>query len=244
MTRLDGKRALVTAAAQGIGQAIARALAAEGAKVLATDNNVQALSALEGVTGIRTAPLDVLDTAAVNALAETEGRFDTLVNVAGMVHQGSVLDCDEAVWTRSFDLNVTSMHRTVRAVLPGMLELGGGSIINISSICAHKGLPNRHAYSASKAAVDGFSKAVAADFVTRGVRCNTIRPGTVQSPSLDERIDAFDDPVEARRGFIARQPMGRLGQPDEIAALAVYLASDESVFITGTLINIDGGMSI
>jgi len=244
MKRLDGKRALVTAAGQGIGAAIARALAGNGARVLATDIDPDALGALEGIEGLHRSPLDVLDTKSVDALSAREGPFDTLVNVAGMVHHGTVLDCDEPEWARSFDLNVTSMHRTVRAVLPGMLELGGGSIINISSICAHKGLPNRHAYSASKAAVDGFSKAVAADFVARGVRCNAIRPGTVQSPSLDQRIDAFDDPVQARRDFIARQPMGRLGEPAEIAALAVYLASDESVFVTGSLFNIDGGMSI
>ena len=243
MRRLDGKRALVTAAAQGIGEAIARAFAAEGARVLATDVNTAVLAGLDGTEGVRTAGLDVLDTAAVDRLVADEGPFDVLVNAAGMVHHGSALECDEATWNRSWDLNVTSMHRTVRAVLPGMLDAGGGSIVNVSSICAHKGLPNRHAYSATKAAVDGFSKAVAADFVSRGVRCNTIRPGTVQSPSLDERIGAFDDPVAARRDFIARQPMGRLGKTHEIAALALYLASDESAFVTGALFDIDGGMS-
>ena len=246
--RLEGKRALVTAGAQGIGEAIVHALAEAGAQVLATDVNADALAALERVPGVRTAPLDVCDTAAVNALVAREvaahGAFDVLLNVAGHVHHGTVLDCDERAWNHSFDLNVTSMHRTVRAVLPGMLDAGGGSIVNISSICAHKGLPNRLAYGASKAAVDGFSKAVAADYVARGVRCNTIRPGTVQSPSLDERIGAFDDPVQARKDFIARQPMGRMGVPAEIAALALYLASDESVFVTGALFNIDGGMSI
>lgn len=242
--RLQDKRALVTAAAQGIGEAIARSFAAAGADVLATDVNAAKLAELAGVEGLRTAELDVLDTAAIAALVDAEGPFDVLVNCAGMVHHGSVLDCSEDDWQRSLDLNITSMYRTCRAVLPGMLTLGGGSIVNISSICAHKGLPNRLAYSATKAAVDGFSKALAADFVGQGVRCNTVRPGTVQTPSLNERINAFDDPVAARRAFIERQPMGRVGEPSEIAAIALYLASDESVFTTGALFNVDGGMSI
>lgn len=242
--RLQDKRALVTAAAQGIGEAIARSFAAAGADVLATDVNAAKLGELAGVEGLRTAELDVLDTAAIAALVDAEGPFDVLVNCAGMVHHGSVLDCSEDDWQRSLDLNITSMYRTCRAVLPGMLTLGGGSIVNISSICAHKGLPNRLAYSATKAAVDGFSKALAADFVGQGVRCNTVRPGTVQTPSLNERINAFDDPVAARRAFIERQPMGRVGEPSEIAAIALYLASDESVFTTGALFNVDGGMSI
>lgn len=242
--RLDGKRALVTAAAQGIGAATARAFATEGCDTLATDINATGLGDHDGVEGLRTATLDVTDATAIAALVEAEGPFDILFNCAGMVHHGSLLDCSEEEWRQAFELNITSMFRTVRAVLPGMLERGGGSIINMSSICAHKGLPNRLAYSASKAAVDGFSKAIAADYVTRGIRCNTIRPGTVQTPSLDGRINAFADPQEARRNFIARQPMGRMGEPGEIAALAVYLASDESVFTTGTLIDIDGGMSI
>ena len=167
-----------------------------------------------------------------------------LFNCAGFVHHGSVLDCTDEDWDMAFDLNVKSMFHMSKAVIPGMLDAGGGSIINISSIAAHKGLVNRFVYGASKAAVIGLTKSIAADYVTRGVRCNAIAPGTVQSPSLDGRIAAFDDPVEARKQFIARQPMGRLGTAEEIAAMAVYLASDESVFTTGVLMKIDGGMSI
>ena len=242
--RLDGKRALVTAAAQGIGEGIARAFSAEGADVLATDVAADALAALEGLPGLRTARLDVTDGAAVDALVAAEGPFDVLVNCAGFVHHGSVLDCAETDWDFTFDLNVKSMYRTCRAVIPGMRARGGGSIVNIASICAHKGLPNRFAYGASKAAVVGLTKAIAADFVGDGIRCNAINPGTVQSPSLDARIDAFDDPVAARAAFVARQPMGRLGRAEEIAAMAVYLASDEAVFTSGTQMNVDGGMSI
>ncbi len=243
MGRLQGKRALVTAAAQGIGESIARAFAAEGCDTLATDINTEKLAQLDAADGIRTATLDVLDSAAIESLLTGEQAFDLLVNCAGFVHHGSILDCTDDEWDFAFDLNIKSMFRMCKAVIPGMQSLGGGSIVNISSICAHKGLPNRFAYSASKAAVDGFSKAIAADFVTEGIRCNTIRPGTVQSPSLDERIARFDDPVAARRDFIARQPMGRVGFPEEIAAVAVYLASDDAAFTTGTLINVDGGMS-
>ena len=242
--RLTGKRALVTAAAQGIGEAIARAFAAEGAEVIATDIAEDKLAVLAELEGVRVAPLDARDTAAIDALVEREGPFDVLVNAAGVVHHGSVLECTEVQWDTAFDLNVKSMYRTCRAVIPGMLERGGGSIINIASICGHKGLPNRFAYGASKAAVIGLTKAVAADFVQRGIRCNAINPGTVQSPSLDERIAAFDDPVAARESFIARQPMGRLGRAEEIAAMALYLASDESVFTSGSQMNVDGGMSI
>ena len=241
--RLGGKRALVTAAAQGIGEAIARAYAAEGAEVVATDIAEDRLAALDGLDGVETARLDVTDAAAIEALVGERGPFDVLVNCAGFVHHGSVLDCTEAEWDFAFELNVKSMYRTCRSVLPGMLERGGGSIVNIASICAHKGLPNRFAYSASKAAVLGLTSTIAADFVARGIRCNSISPGTVQSPSLDERINAFDDPVAARAAFIARQPMGRLGLPEEIAAVALYLASDESAFTTGTLVDVDGGMS-
>lgn len=242
--RLTGKRALVTAAAQGIGAAIARRFAAEGADTLATDINGDGLAGLEGGARLSVRTLDVLDAAAVAALVRDEDGFDILVNCAGMVHHGSLLDCEPDDWQRSLDLNITSMYTVTRAVLPGLLARGGGSIVNISSICAHQGLPNRLAYSATKAAVDGFSKAVAADYVSQGVRCNTIRPGTVQTPSLDERINAFDDPVAARQRFIERQPMGRVGTPEEIAAIAVYLASDESVFTSGALFDVDGGMSI
>ena len=242
--RLDGKRALVTAAAQGIGEAIARGFADEGADVLATDIAEEVLAGLGETEGIRTRRLDATDAAAIDALVEADGPFDVLVNCAGFVHHGTVLDCSEEQWDLSFDLNVKSMYRTCRAVIPGMRERGGGSIINIASICAHKGLPNRFAYGASKAAVVGLTKAIAADFVGDGIRCNAINPGTVQSPSLDQRIGAFDDPVAARAAFVARQPMGRLGRPEEIAAMAVYLASDESVFTSGTEMNVDGGMSI
>ena len=241
--RLSGKRALVTAAAQGIGGAIAARFAREGARVLATDIAADALEAHAGTEGLRTRLLDATDDAAIARVVAEEGPFDVLVNCAGVVHTGTVLDATEREWDAAFDLNVKSMYRTIRHVLPGMRAAGGGSIVNISSICAHRGLPNRFVYGASKAAVDGLTKSVAADFVADGVRCNAIRPGTVQSPSLDERINAFDDPVAARAAFIARQPMGRLGRPEEIAALALYLASDESAFVTGTLVDIDGGIS-
>lgn len=242
--RLDGKRALVTAAAQGIGGAIARAFGEEGCDTLATDVSAEALRAHAGRPGIRTAVLDATDDAGIAVLVAAEGPFDVLVNCAGFVHAGTVLDCTEEQWDFAFDLNVKSMYRTIRHVLPGMLERGAGSIVNISSIAAHKGLVNRFAYGATKAAVDGLTKAVAADFVARGIRCNAIRPGTVLSPSLEQRIAAFDDPDAARAAFVARQPMGRLGRPEEIAAMALYLASDESVFTTGTLVDVDGGMSI
>jgi 2-keto-3-deoxy-L-fuconate dehydrogenase len=244
MSRLRNKRALITAAAQGIGESIARAFAAEGCETLATDVNAGKLAELDAVDGIRTQALNVLDYGAIQSLVGDEQPFDILVNCAGVVHHGSVLDCTDEQWDLAFDLNIKSMFKMCQAVIPGMQGLGGGSIINISSICAHKGLPNRLAYSASKAAVDGLSKAIAADFVTAGIRCNTIRPGTVQSPSLDERIAQFDDPVAARKDFVARQPMGRVGFPEEIAAMAVYLASDDAAFTTGALLNVDGGMSI
>lgn len=242
--RLDGKRALVTAAAQGIGEAIARAFAEAGATVIASDVATDTLAALADVDGITVETLDVLDGAAVEALVARTGPFDVLANCAGVVHHGSLLDCTEEEWDFAFDLNVKSMYRVCRAVIPGMLEQGGGSIVNIGSICAHKGLPNRFAYSASKSAIVGLTKTIAADFVSGGVRCNMINPGTVQSPSLEGRIAAFDDPVAARAAFIARQPMGRLGRPEEIAAMAVHLASDEAVFTSGTQMNVDGGMSI
>lgn len=242
--RLEGKRALVTAAAQGIGEATARAFAQAGATVIATDINADKLAQLSEVAGISTHVLDVTDTAAIDALIEQQDAFDVLFNCAGVVHHGSALDCTDEEWDLAFNLNVKSMFHMSRAVLPGMVAAGGGSIVNISSIAAHKGLPNRFAYGASKAAVVGLTKAIAADFVTKGIRCNCIAPGTVQSPSLDDRIAAFDDPVEARKQFIARQPMGRLGTAEEIAHVAVYLASDESVFTSGTQIKVDGGMSI
>ncbi|MCP5151969.1 MAG: SDR family oxidoreductase [Ectothiorhodospiraceae bacterium] len=243
--RLQGKRALVTAAAQGIGEATARAFAAEGAAVLATDLNGTKLAALDGVAGISTAVLDVTDGAAVSALVERQGPFDVLFNCAGFVHHGTILECTEAEWDFAFELNVKSMFRTIRAVLPGMLASGGGSIVNIASVSSTiKGVPWRCAYGTSKAAVIGLTKSVAADYVARGVRCNAICPGTVQSPSLDERIAALGDPVEARKAFVARQPMGRVGTAEEIAAIAIYLAGDESAFTTGTAVVVDGGMTI
>lgn len=243
--RLEGKRVLITAAAQGIGRATAIALAREGAAVLATDINPTLLVDLEAEEGLTTDPLDVTDVTAIARLAEEEDAFDVLVNVAGYVHHGTILDCGEKDYDFSMNLNVRSAYRMIQAFLPGMLERGAGSIINLSSVCSSiKGLPNRFIYGATKAAVIGLTKSVAADFVGRGIRCNAICPGTVQSPSLDERIAAFDDPEAARRDFIARQPMGRIGRPEEIAAVAVYLASDESAFTTGQLFIVDGGISI
>jgi 2-keto-3-deoxy-L-fuconate dehydrogenase len=243
--RLTGKRALVTAAAQGIGRATAELFAAEGAKVIATDVNVQKLGELNQVSGIETRLLDVTDSQAVRAIAADIGAIDALFNCAGFVHHGSVLECGESDWDFSFDLNVRSMYFTIRAFLPAMLDAGGGSIINMSSVASSiKGIVHRCVYGASKAAVIGLTKSVAADFIGRGIRCNAICPGTVESPSLQGRIDAFDDPVEARRAFIARQPLGRLGTVEEIAAMAVYLASDESAFTTGTNMIVDGGVTL
>ena len=243
--RLAGKTALVTAAAQGIGRATALAFAAEGAKVLATDIDADKLGELDTNSSIELRRLDVTDGAAVAALAAEVGAVDVLCNVAGFVHHGTVLDCEESDWDFSFDLNAKSMYRTIRAFLPAMLAAGGGSIVNMSSVASSlRGLPNRFVYGASKAAVIGLTKAVAADYIARNIRCNAICPGTVESPSLEARIAAFDDPVAARRAFIARQPLGRLGTPEEIAAMAVYLASDESVYTTGTAMVVDGGVTL
>ena len=243
--RLAGKRALITAAGQGIGRASAEAFLREGAAVIATDLKADLLGDL---TGADARPLDVTDAAAISRLAQEAGPVDILFNCAGFVHHGTVLDCDEDAWRFSFDLNVTAMYRMIRAFLPGMLERGGGSIINIASVAGSlKGIPNRFAYGASKAAVIGLTKAVAADYITRGIRCNAICPGTVESPSLRGRIAAQAkargvDEAAVEADFIGRQPMGRLGQASEIAALAVYLASDESAFTTGTAQIIDGGL--
>jgi 2-keto-3-deoxy-L-fuconate dehydrogenase len=243
--RLASKRVLVTAAAQGIGRATAIAMAREGALVLATDVNPTLLVDLEREQSLTTAVLDVTDAGQIASLAKEQAAFDVLVNVAGFVHHGSILECEEQDYDFSMNLNVKSIYRTIRAFLPGMLDQGGGSIINVASVASSiKGLPNRFVYGTSKAAVIGLTKAVAADYVHRGVRSNAIAPGTVESPSLDERIAAFEDPEAARREFIARQPMGRLGKPEEIAAIAVYLASDESAYATGQVFIVDGGLTI
>lgn len=244
--RLAGKIALVTAAGQGIGRATALAFADEGAVVWATDINEEALKGLgENHPNIQTRKLDVLQSKDVLNLAAEIGTIDVLFNCAGYVHHGSILECEEKDWDFSFDLNVKSMYRTCRAFLPGMLKAGKGSIINMSSAASSiKGAPNRFVYGATKAAVIGLTKSIAADFIRRGIRCNAICPGTVQSPSLDERIAAQGDVEKVRAEFVARQPMGRLGRPEEIAALAVYLASDESSFTTGQAHCIDGGFSL
>lgn len=245
--RLTGKIALVTAAAQGIGEATARAFAAEGATVIATDISAANLEQLKNVANIRTHVLDVTKTDAIAALAQAEPHIDVLFNCAGFVHNGTILDCAEADWDFSFDLNVKSMYRLIRAVLPGMLDRGKGSIINMSSVASSAiAVPNRFVYGASKAAVIGLTKSVAADFVTKGIRCNAICPGTVESPSLQDRMRAVGETMggdydKARAAFIARQPMGRLGTPAEIAHVAVFLASDESALMTGTALAVDGG---
>jgi 2-dehydro-3-deoxy-L-fuconate 4-dehydrogenase len=243
--RLQGKRVLITAAAQGIGRAGALAMAHEGAEVLATDINATLLVELEAEPNLTTVPLDVTDPGQIARLATAQPPFDALVNVAGYVHSGSILDCDEKSYDFSMNLNVKSMYRLIQAFLPAMLAAGGGSIVNIASVCSSiKGLPNRFVYGTSKAAVIGLTKSIAADFVGRGIRCNAICPGTIETPSLADRIAASDDPEAARRAFIARQPMGRLGTPEEIAALVVYLAADESAYTTGQLFVVDGGLTI
>jgi len=243
--RLEGKVALITAAGQGIGRATALAMAREGAQVYATDVNAKALEQYAGVAGITSRVLDVLDDKAV---AKTIGELpplSILFNCAGYVHNGTVLDCTSKDWDFSFNLNVRSMYMTIKCALPGMLANGGGSIINMASVASSlRGIPNRFVYGASKAAVVGLTKAVAADFVTRGIRCNAIAPGTVDTPSLHDRINAQADPLEARKAFIARQPMGRLAKAEEIAPIVVFLASDESAFATGNVYAVDGGMTI
>jgi 2-keto-3-deoxy-L-fuconate dehydrogenase len=244
--RLAGKKAFITAAGQGIGRASAIRFAAEGATVWATDINEQALQTLAAqFPAIDTHLLDVRDTEAVNALSSQVGPIDVLFNCAGYVHQGDIFACSQRDWDFSFDLNVTSMYRTCRAFLPGMIAAGHGSIINMSSVASSvKGAPNRFVYGATKAAVIGLTKALAADFVAQGIRCNAICPGTIETPSLGERIAAQGDVEKARAAFLARQPMGRLGRPDEIAELVLYLASDESSFTTGQAHIIDGGWSV
>jgi len=249
--RLQGKVALVTAAGQGIGRAIAESFAAEGASVIATDVDE---NKLDGIKSTKRLKLDVRSTAAVDALAKQVaaefGALDVLVNCAGYVHHGSVLDCSEQDWDFSFDLNVKSMHRTIRAFLPAMLEKNAGSIVNISSaVSSIRGVPDRYAYGATQAAVIGLTKAVAADFIRRGIRANAICPGTIESPSLEGRIRERSQTTgksvaEVERAFVERQPMGRLGRPEEVAALAVFLASDEASYISGQAHLVDGGMAL
>jgi 2-keto-3-deoxy-L-fuconate dehydrogenase len=248
--RLAGKTAFITAAGQGIGRASAIAMAREGAKVTATDVNAKLLAALDGTPGITTQVLDVLDDAAVERTIAALPPLDVMFNCAGYVHHGSILDCTPKDWDFSFNLNARAMYVAIRAAVPKMLEKHAAtgswaSIINMASIAGSiKGLPNRFVYGASKAAVVGLTKAVAADFVQKGIRCNAIAPGTVDTPSLADRINAFPDPVEARRMFVARQPMGRLAKAEEIAPVVVFLASDESAFATGNVYSVDGGMTI
>ena len=254
--RLEGKTAIVTAAAAGIGRASALAFAREGAKVIATDIDEKNLATLAGVTGqtkepvtriagIATRRLDVMDKAAIDAAAADIGPVDILMNCAGFVHHGSILDCDDKAWDFSMNLNVRSMFWMAKAFLPGMLKRGKGSIVNIASVASSlRGLPNRFVYGTSKAAIIGLTKAIAADYITRGIRCNCIAPGTIETPSLEQRIAAFADREKARKDFIARQPIGRLGTVDEIAAAALHLASDESSYTTGICLIADGGVTL
>lgn len=244
---LANKRVLITAAANGIGRASVLALRDAGATVIATDLNVDAL---HDIAGIQALPLDVTQPAAIDAIRQQVGTLDVLFNCAGYVHSGALLECDDSAWQFSFDLNVTAMYRMIRAFLPGMLENGGGSIINMASVASSvKGVPNRFAYTASKAAVIGLTKSVATDYISQGIRCNAICPGTVDSPSLRQRIaeqarEQGRSEAEVYQAFVARQPMGRIGSAEEIAQLVVYLASDASSYTTGTTQIIDGGMSV
>jgi 2-keto-3-deoxy-L-fuconate dehydrogenase len=241
--RLKGKRVLVTAAGQGIGRASAIAMAREGAQVLATDINAGALESLADY-GIETRLLNVRDPAEIAAMVQAAGRVDVLFNCAGFVAGGTILDCDDEQWAFSFDLNVTAMYRMCRAFLPGMINQGGGSIINMASVASSViAAPNRFVYGTTKAAVIGLTKAIAADFVTKGIRCNAICPGTVESPSLEGRLQATGDYEAAKAAFVARQPIGRIAKAEEIAALVVYLASDEASYTTGVAHVIDGGWS-
>jgi 2-keto-3-deoxy-L-fuconate dehydrogenase len=248
MASLAGKSAFITAAGQGIGRATAVAFATAGAKVIATDVDAAKLSDLQS-DPIRTRALNVLDAAAIEDVARDSGPVDILFNCAGVVHQGTLMDATEAEWSLAIDLNCRSMFRTMQAFLPGMLARGRGSILNMASVASSlKGVPNRFIYSASKAAVIGMTRSVATDYVTRGIRCNCLCPGTVGTPSLDERIAANAAAAgsidAARAAFVARQPMGRLGTPEEIATLAVYLSGDDAQFITGQAIVIDGGLTL
>ena len=254
--RLKGKTAIITAAAAGIGRASALAFAQEGAKVIATDVDEKNLATLAGVAGktdrpldsiagITTRRLDVLDKGAIEAIAADVGPVDILMNCAGFVHNGTILDCDDRAWEFSMNLNVRSMFWMIKAFLPGMLERGKGSIVNVASVASSlRGLPNRFVYGTTKAAVIGLTKAVAADYITKGIRCNCLAPGTIETPSLAQRIAAFADKEKARKDFIARQPIGRLGTAEEIAAAALYLASDESSYTTGICLIADGGVTL
>ncbi|CAH1228795.1 BDH2 [Branchiostoma lanceolatum] len=246
MGRLSGKVALCTASAQGIGLATVLAFAKEGAKVIATDVNISKLEQeVKDVPGIEAKLLNVADKDQVTALVDQLDRVDILFNCAGMVHNGTIMDCEEADWDQTMNVNLKSMYFLCRAVIPKMVAQGSGSIVNMSSSASNiKGVPMRFAYSVSKAGINGLTKAIAADFITKGVRCNSICPATVETPSLKERINATPDPVKARADFIARQKMGRVGKPEEIAALALYLASDESGYTTGQELVIDGGWSL
>ena len=243
--RLQGKTVLLTAAGQGMGHAAALAFAREGAMVSATDIDAVALQALGTTTGISCRPLDVLDSDAVNQFVQSMGAIDILFNCAGYVHQGSILECDVKDWDFSFNLNVRSMFIMTKAVLPKMIANGGGVILNMASVLgARKAAPNRLAYAASKAAVEGFTRALAIDHVKQNIRVNCVCPGTVDTPSLGDRINAFADPAQARKDFINRQPMGRLATAEEIAETFIYLVSDESSFMTGQAVFVDGGMSL
>jgi 2-keto-3-deoxy-L-fuconate dehydrogenase len=240
--RLAGKKAFVTAAGQGIGRASALAFAREGAEVWATDLDEKKLA---GIAGVKTRRLDVTDKGAIAALAKEVGAIDVLLNCAGFVHHGTILECSDKDWQFSFDLNVRSMFWTIQTFLPGMLDRGKGSIVNIASGASSvRGIPNRFVYGTTKAAVIGLTKSVAADFIRRGIRCNAIAPGTIETPSLEERIEAQGGTDAVRKAFIDRQPMGRLGTAEEIASVALYLAGDEAGFTTGTVVVVDGGFSL
>ncbi len=241
--RLKGKICVVTAAGQGMGRSSVEAFQREGARVHASDIDDKKLADLAKLPNVACQRLDVTDPAAVEAYGKAVGAIDVLFNVAGVVHHGSILECPESDFDAAMTINVRSMYRMIRAFLPGMLAKGGGAIINMASVASSvKGIPNRFIYGTSKAAVIGLTKSVAADFVGKGIRCSAICPGTVQTPSLDERINANADATAARKAFIARQPMGRLGTPEEMAALAVFLASDEAAFATGQAYIVDGGL--
>ncbi len=245
MKNLIGKKAFVTAAAQGIGLATVMAFAKRGATVIAADINTEKLSELQGIDGVTLHSLDMLDRTEIHKTANKFGAIDVLVNCVGYVHHGTILDCSEADWAHAWDLNVTSMYRLIRAFLPSMLQNGGGSIINVASVVSNiKAAPDRLAYGTTKAAVIGLTKSVARDFIKDGIRCNAICPGTVHTPSWEGRVNNAENPEKARKDFIARQPMGRLGTAEEIAGAALYLASEEAAYLTGTSLIIDGGMSL